>query len=282
MNSFVLNSDSLIISHNFNGIVDFWKGMNNDKTFQNWKYAYLEGLFWQKGLVNDTIFLDYIYQTMPKREKINRKIVVGATDALTGEFVRFTERLGVHDLVYKAGRASTAMPGIFEYVEFENRTLVDGGVVLNVDIGGAIARCKESGFADKDIVIDIILCSGDVLPEADVANFNAAQMLYRYYQINEYQKTMIWISQGLALFPNVKFRYIVYPTVALSGYLPINFDPVHLAELMEKGRQDAKKAVEKGEGVAFKNLKTGFFNFDIASITKSIHRDNQDFIQESS
>ena len=114
--------------------------MTPDDVYQSWSYSYLEGLFWQPALVNDTVFLSYLEKNLPWKDKITRKVVVGATDAKTGDFVRFTEKLNPHDLVFKAGRASTAIPGFFEYVNYQNTTYVDGGVVINLDIGGAISR----------------------------------------------------------------------------------------------------------------------------------------------
>jgi len=123
-------------------LVDFWAGLRADKCYRNWKYSFVEGLFWRKGIVNDTVFLDYLDEHLPKIPTINRKVTVGTTDAKTGQFVRFTEKIGPYDLAYKAGRASTSMPGFFEAVEYSGRTLIDGGVVMNLDIGGAIARCK--------------------------------------------------------------------------------------------------------------------------------------------
>jgi predicted patatin/cPLA2 family phospholipase len=235
--------------------------MTSAKCYRNWPYSYVEGLFWHGGMVNDTVFLSYLDEMLPKREKITRKVTVGTTDAKTGDFIRFTEKVGPHDLAYEAGRASTAIPGFFEPVNYDNRTLIDGGVVINLDIGGAISRCKESGYKDKNIIVDIVLCSGATLPEADPSDFTAAQMLYRYYQISQFQKTMIWISQGLAHFSDVNFRYIVYPKGPLdSSMIPINFDPENMDRLVKLGLQEAKDTVKNGPGFNMNKLTSDWFN----------------------
>jgi len=66
---------------------------------------------------------------------------------------------------------------------------------------------------------------------------------------------MVWISQGVAHFPLVNFRYIVYPKGPLdNSWVPINFDPSTMKALIEKGRNDAKEVVKKGPGVNFKEL----------------------------
>jgi len=36
--------------------------------------------------------------------------------------------------------------------------LVDGGMFSNVAIGDPIERCRDEGFSDEDIIVDIILC----------------------------------------------------------------------------------------------------------------------------
>lgn len=39
--------------------------------------------------------------------------------------------------------------------------LVDGSLYSTVSIGDPIERCREDGFADEDIIIDVILCYSD-------------------------------------------------------------------------------------------------------------------------
>ena len=54
--------------------------------------------------------------------------------------------------------ATGSVPIIFEPQIHEKQTLVDGGVFSNLDMSEAIVKCKEKGFEEKDIIIDIILC----------------------------------------------------------------------------------------------------------------------------
>ena len=229
--------------------------MEPDKLFVNWPGYIIEGALWRGGLFNDTIFVNYLDKVLPK-EGIYKKVTVGATDTKTGRFVRFTEDVGYQDMVYKAARASAAIPGVFEYVNYQNMTLVDGGVVINLDIGGAIDRCKEVVDDEKDIIIDIVMCSGDTLQPADASNFNSLQMFWRYYQINKYQKSMIWITQGLANFPRVTFRYLVAPRGSIdNSIIPIDFSRKNIERLIRIGQEDAQKTVGIGEGAMFEHVK---------------------------
>lgn len=52
------------------------------------------------------------------------------------------------------------MPFIFPYVNTTNRILIDGGVLINVDIHAAVRRCREIVSKDASIIIDVILTQG--------------------------------------------------------------------------------------------------------------------------
>lgn len=79
-------------------------------------------------------------------EDFSIPVAVVATDLVKGEQVVF--RKGPADL---AVRASISIPGIFEPVEWEGRTLVDGGVIDRIPI----QVLKEMG-ADVIIAVDVV------------------------------------------------------------------------------------------------------------------------------
>jgi hypothetical protein len=81
-------------------------------------------------------------------------------------------------------------------------------------------------------------------------------MFWRYYKINQYHKTMLWITQGLANFPRVNFRYLVAPKGPLpgEGIIPINFKKEHIEMLIEKGKEAAHEVVKEGKGVRFRHF----------------------------
>nr|WP_309868292.1 patatin-like phospholipase family protein [Desmospora profundinema] len=83
-----------------------------------------------------------------KLEDFSIPTAVVATDLAKGEQVVFRE--GPADL---AVRASISIPGIFEPVEWEGRTLVDGGVIDRIPV----QVLKEMG-ADAIIAVDVVPC----------------------------------------------------------------------------------------------------------------------------
>lgn len=137
-------------------LLDFWGELSADVVYSNWPGYVIEGAFWRNGFYNNTRFVDFL-QDYVHFEKVERKVVVGATNAKTGKFVRFTEKVGRDELMFDATRASSAFPGFFQSVNYQNMTLIDGGVLINLDIAGAVDRCKEMGFKEKDIILDIVM-----------------------------------------------------------------------------------------------------------------------------
>ena len=206
------------------------------------------------GLYNNTKFVDFLIDFV-EFEKMERKIVVGTTDAKNGSFVRFDEKTPFEELLYKAVAASSAFPAFFQSVEYLNNTYIDGGVLINLDIAGAIEKCKEMGARESDITLDIVMTDGSCLTDANVSDYNSIQMFRRYLQIANYQKTMVWITQGRANFPSVNFRYIVAPHESISSeWIPIGFKQKEIQRLIGLGKEDAKRTIDEGEGVRFDKL----------------------------
>lgn len=247
--------------------MDFWRGLTKDKVYSHWPYSIIEGAFYQKGLLNNSVFIDYVDSSIKsivskigsisgddKDTKIYRKVTVGATDLKSGQFVRFHEDMDFDDFAFKAVRASASMPGIFPAVEFQNMTLVDGGVDNYLDVGGAIDRCKEIADSDEEITIDVIMCHGNTLSEVDTSDFNTIDVFLRYREINKYRESMKWVNDALMNFPRVNFRYLVVPEKPLdNAWLPINFDKAHSESLISQGMADAKASIKSSEFTKFMN-----------------------------
>ena len=54
--------------------------------------------------------------------------------------------------------SSASIPFAFPPHQIDDMFLVDGGTFSNVAIGDPIERCREEGYADRDIIIDVLLC----------------------------------------------------------------------------------------------------------------------------
>lgn len=145
--------------------------------------------------------------------------------------------------------ASASIFGVFppQKTLLNNSALVDGGLFTQVQIDEPIIRCREAGYDDQDIIVDVIACF-DVVATIDEwsltqAKYKNAYDLYSrkvnfefYYYW--YLEDILRIVQG---FPNVNFRHLILPEEDLGGgYIPI-FDDLDVnLELIEKGERDAR------------------------------------------
>jgi NTE family protein len=130
------------------------------ESLTEWQVFALMGVGFQKGgLVNGlkvfkALQENFSYETF---EELKKPFAAVATDLYSGREVNF-----ISGSVIEAVRASCAIPGLFPPLLFDNRWLVDGGVVNPVPVN----MCRMLG---ADIVIAVNL-SADFRPQSIVNN----------------------------------------------------------------------------------------------------------------
>ncbi len=223
--------------------------------YKNWFLGPLYGLFYKTGIY-DTSPLKKLLTDIINGKTLKRKIIIGTTNVETGNYERFDEETLMHDEYSTALMTSAAFPVIFPNIDFRNNTYMDGGVKISVDIAAGINKCMEDGFAQNEIVVDVVLCNSKVLPTRDPSNFHPMEVLIRYLEINGYDKAMSDVDQVVDIFKNVNFRYIIGPTKKLpSGLIPLTFSKSEIETMINMGIDDAKKVVEMGQGKNFEKLR---------------------------
>lgn len=142
-------------------------------------------------------------------------LAIIATDASSGEKIVLTE-----GSVSKAVQASTCIPGIFKPVEYKKSLLVDGGIVENVPVHSV----KELG-AEFTIGVDLNAKHAYQKPD------NILDVI-----INSFH----FILKTAATYQTEAADLLISPD--LSDFNRSDMDQVD--ELMKKGYQDAKKALD--------------------------------------
>lgn len=227
-----------------NFLLDIWKNIQASDIYTDWTGGIIDGLIFRPSLYDTTPLYNFLKDHFTR--PVQRKLSIGACNANNGSFVRFNEDLSKEDLII-AVRASSAMPMIFPYVNFMGDTYIDGGSVQNLDVAGAVERCREITDNMADIIVDVILCTGSHLPDVDQSQDKTLQMLSRYLQINSYQSALDDLLHAKVDFPNLNFRYVIIPTVKLpSGEIPLGFDKAQLQEMIDIGMQDAEDRIKAG------------------------------------
>lgn len=79
-------------------------------------------------------------------------------DTNTGTYVTFTdENIPFEDLP-QACVASGSLPVVFPPQQMYGYVLMDGGVAWNTNINTAVQKCRNMGYDDPDIIVDLAVC----------------------------------------------------------------------------------------------------------------------------
>ncbi len=76
--------------------------------------------------------------------------------------------------------AGSSYPGIFQARDINGIIYSDGNVMLGLDIGSVVRRCRELGYLDDDILIDVILTYETNLKDWKYNTLNTVESLLRY------------------------------------------------------------------------------------------------------
>ena len=77
----------------------------------------------------------------------------------TGEVIVFDETTPInkrHLAIISSGSIPVFFPPVDDLMP--NKVLTDGGVFANLEIDDAIIKCREKGFDDENIILDVIVC----------------------------------------------------------------------------------------------------------------------------
>jgi predicted patatin/cPLA2 family phospholipase len=228
-------------------LVTAWKNIKGNKEiYVEWPYGIAQGIFFKQSIYDASPLKDKLSSTLKDR-KISRKFVIGATKARDGNYATFTEEdvKTIDDLI-NVVRSSAAIPVLFPSILHKGEYYMDGGVINNVDIFSGINKCLEMGYEEKDITVDIIRCkpNKEVEEVEDISKFNSFKMLMRYINISTKNLFMNTIESVLRNFPNVNYRYLIYPVKELpSSFPPLNFTEEEVEKMINIGIEDGENVV---------------------------------------
>jgi len=87
---------------------------------------------------------------------------------------------------------------------------------MNIDISESIVKCRENGFADEDIIIDVVLCFGQVAridewKMKEIKYKNAFEMYTRTAALKDFYYNFEDILRVVRGYPKVHFRHLISP-----------------------------------------------------------------------
>lgn len=243
-------------------IFGLWNSIGVSTVFKFWPGGLLEGLFYKSGLVDNTPLIDFVNEQTSGR-KVARKVSYAATDTDNADYYVMDYNVSdtLPDDYVQAAIASSSIPAVFEHVQRDGRTLIDGGMLWNVDIPSAVRRCKEIVDDDTDIIIDIVSCFGQppiLPPTEDLDRYTALGHYRRSLEIKSFYEMVNRVESGKFLYPKVNFRYIISPSeglLSIKNPIPLLFTKDHTNKCFAVGKKDTENAIKLGPGVYFEVVK---------------------------
>ena len=107
--------------------------------------------------------------------------------------------------------ASLTQPFYFEPVRYNNQEYFSGDIVWDLDIFSVVNECKRAGYAEQDIVVDVIMTTNTQMDHVDTKNYKVIAMLKRFKHIKSHYSMMDGILRARYGFPKVHFRNIIAP-----------------------------------------------------------------------
>lgn len=238
-------------------LVRVWENLVQSDIFQSWTGGVAEGLFLKPSMYDSSPEL-LLLETVSFGPPNKRKLTVAATDANTGQKVKFDETYWGDNTTLASilGKASSAIPSLFTYVNYENYTLVDGGWSgEGLDIEDAILRCREVVDNDDDIIIDVMFANNVSNVNVQVDGYKTLQMLSRYQSINNFVKSTRAYDYARQDYPTIDFRYVFIASEELPNQnLPLDFNATNIKFMIDLGIKDAVAALNEGPEASVRKL----------------------------
>jgi predicted acylesterase/phospholipase RssA len=241
-------------------MVDLWSTFGASDIYKNWQYGMIEGIFYEEGLWDNSPLYSYLKARFNEftDKQLKRRVNINTVDFDTGEIYQYNETTE-WDRIPEAVKASASMPFAFPHTYMDGHVFVDGGSVWNLDLAGAIERCKEITTNEKNIIVDIVMCNAAVnITKADNKDYNTISNYARYQEIRAWYGSQSDYCEVKRGFPDVQFRYVISPQQELpSGFLPLGFEHDQMVEMIAIGVEEGTNVIKHNTNIYEDMLKSG-------------------------
>lgn len=217
-------------------ITEQWLTMTRKDIYRNWPGGVAQGFLFKSGVFDISPGIKYLNSLpLERAPKSGRKLAIGATNILSGEYTTFDEN--VEDLA-SAVIASSSVPGIFPVTEHSGNKYVDGGIIYMTPVTDAIVRCKD--IADE-VEVDIVLALGGKPETKDPRFLITPMVLFRTISIAT--NGVFWkdVRNAQVAYPDVALS-VTFPSEPLPGWL-LEFSAKNSAKMQEIGYKDGLATV---------------------------------------
>ena len=149
-----------------------------------------------------------------------RKLDIGITNVIDGTYRDFSEKDVTEDNnLVDAMYASMSFAGFFPPADVLGSQWFDGSAVWDIDIFSSINRCKDLGYKNRDIVVDVIMTSSANLKQVQADDYKSIGMLFRYLEISSFYNSMDGLLRAKFAYKDVDFRYVITPSQSMPSSL---------------------------------------------------------------
>ena len=238
-------------------MISKWRNMRGPgSVYENWKpYGIITGLLSKSGILSTEPLKGFLSEILTQNVTLQRELIVGATNLKTGNYDTFDFKSLSRDEYLAAILSSASVPFIFPNTNIKNNFYADGGGKFSIDVPSAIQKCRDLGFTDDKILVDVVLCVNKKISKIQAKNLNTIEVMIRSFEIIIYEQTTKDLEEVGHIFPNVTFRYVVRPTKRLPTITTLEFNPSAIKTMIDYGFEDGKNSVAAGVGKTNENLK---------------------------
>ena len=241
-------------------LISKWRNMTGTgSVYKNWKpYGIITGFLSKSGILSTEPLKDLMNEILAENVTIKREFIVGATNLRTGNYDTFDFKSLSRNEYVAAVLSSASLPFLFPNTNLKKNFYADGGIKFSLDVTSSIQKCRDLGFADDDIIVDVILCSNKNISKIEAKNLKTYDVLIRSFEVFVSQQAMRDLVEVGQNFPNVTIRYVVRPTKKLPTTTSIEFNPAEIKTMIDYGIEDGKNAVT-GLGQNYEDFKRQYY-----------------------
>jgi len=182
-------------------------------------------MLFKAGLYNSAPLKKFLKSEFSSVTSMKRSVNVGIVDLLSGKWADFNEdNIAQDNNLLDVMYTSLSTTPYFSPVEAFGSYYFDGSAIWDIDIPSAVNKCAQKGYAQSDIVVDVVMTSGATLEVKDTSDYNSIEMGLRFLKIAQYYGTMDGLMRAKFAYPAVNFRYVVGP----SADLPKERNPLEM------------------------------------------------------
>ena len=146
-------------------ISEVWQNTTTQKIWVNWPEGPVAAVFNKPGLLDTTPAVEWFSSVILPYEKFSdRKIAIASANVDNGDYEIFTSENIAFEALPQIAMASGSIPGVFPNQHYKGMNLMDGGTIYDVNVDSAVNACLDMGYAQEDIIVDVLICSYDAVP----------------------------------------------------------------------------------------------------------------------